>query len=662
MDIEKAFDSLDHIFLIQVLKKYGFGKKFIRWIETITNKQESCVINGGNTTQYFNLEKGARQGDPISAYLFIMALEVLFILIKNNASVEGLKIFDHTFLYSAYADDTTFFVKNVESVQEIIKVFNLFSKFSGLKPNVTKCEVSGIGVLKGVQMAVCGMKYINLKVDSIKILGIHFSYNELIAREKNFLRAISNIQGVLKLWRMRHLTTEGRIVIFKTLAISKIVYLALLTNTPNIIIDELEKIQKKFIWNNLTPKVKHETLRMDYKNGGLKNVDIRMKIASLQCSWIKRLYDNNFHTWKIIPNYLISKTFGNMFKFHPNLNFKKDILKQFPTFYRSVFNNWKTYFFNTPEIPSCILSEFLWFNQHIKINNESVYFTHFSEHDINFVYQLFDKNGTVKKWDIIQAEYKLDKCFHFQWCQLIYALPESWKKSIKLSKNSNNILLCNDHHITRKARMITVDKLTAKEIYINLISMTNCKPSSQIYFDNLFQKNVSACWDQIYILPRKVTVYSYMRYFQYKIINNILFLNKKLHIFGISETPLCSFCDTSDETTCHIFFECCKSQSLWTELRNYFLDDFSLPILSPQTALFGFLDFSEHEDLMLFNHILLVFKLYIYKSREEKTLHLKMLLSNIGDVKRIEKTIATSEKKMDKYKQKWRKTDHKISI
>ena len=66
---------------------------------------------------------------------------------------------------------------------------------------------------------------------------------------------------------MRQLTVEGRIVIFKTLAISKIVYLALLTNTPNIITDELKKIEKKFIWNNSTLKIKQETLRMAYKNG-----------------------------------------------------------------------------------------------------------------------------------------------------------------------------------------------------------------------------------------------------------------------------------------------------------------------------------------------------------------------------------------------------------
>ena len=67
------------------------------------------IINGGNTTKYFELQKGARQGDPISAYLFISCLEIVFLLIKANKRVKGINIFKHTYLYSAYADDTTFF-------------------------------------------------------------------------------------------------------------------------------------------------------------------------------------------------------------------------------------------------------------------------------------------------------------------------------------------------------------------------------------------------------------------------------------------------------------------------------------------------------------------------------------------------------------------------
>ena len=104
IDIEKAFNSLDHTLLISVLEKFGFGKSFIDWIKLFLNEQESCVINGGFITKYFKLEKGERQGDPVSAYLFILCLEILFMLIKNNKNITGIKLFENTFLYSAYAD------------------------------------------------------------------------------------------------------------------------------------------------------------------------------------------------------------------------------------------------------------------------------------------------------------------------------------------------------------------------------------------------------------------------------------------------------------------------------------------------------------------------------------------------------------------------------
>ena len=115
VDIEKALDSLDHTFVISVLKKFGFGNNFVSWIETLISKQESCTINGGNTTQYFHLERGARKiVNPILAYIFIFALKVLLFLVRNNKYIKGLNIFDHLFLYTAYADDTKFFLENKE--------------------------------------------------------------------------------------------------------------------------------------------------------------------------------------------------------------------------------------------------------------------------------------------------------------------------------------------------------------------------------------------------------------------------------------------------------------------------------------------------------------------------------------------------------------------
>ena len=91
--------------------------------------QKSYIINGGKTTKYFKLERGARQGDPMSAYLFILVSEKKNLFVKNNPKIKGLNIFKHVFLYTAYADDTTFFLKDRNSIIELINELNTFSNF-----------------------------------------------------------------------------------------------------------------------------------------------------------------------------------------------------------------------------------------------------------------------------------------------------------------------------------------------------------------------------------------------------------------------------------------------------------------------------------------------------------------------------------------------------
>ena len=78
MDIEKVFDSVDHTFLVAVSKKFEFGDDFIRWVRIILNRQESCIMNNGNSTGYFPLSSATRQGDPIYAYLFILVMEFFY--------------------------------------------------------------------------------------------------------------------------------------------------------------------------------------------------------------------------------------------------------------------------------------------------------------------------------------------------------------------------------------------------------------------------------------------------------------------------------------------------------------------------------------------------------------------------------------------------------
>ena len=83
-----------------------------------------------------------------------------------------------------------------------------------------------------------------------------------------------------------------------------------------LIINVLDKTQKHFMCNGLNSKVNNSTINNNYKNGGLRNVNIAAKISSLQSSWIKKLFNENFHDWKIVPLHVIHKSLGKKIVFH----------------------------------------------------------------------------------------------------------------------------------------------------------------------------------------------------------------------------------------------------------------------------------------------------------------------------------------------------------
>ena len=132
-DFEKAFDSIEHSFIISTLRAFGFGPDFIQWVRTFFKNVESCVMNNGRSTRYFLFQRGTRQGDPFSAYLFISALEILLIQIRENANIKGIIIDEMEIKLSAYADDGSFFVIDVQSLQLIFFMCNQFREFSSLK-------------------------------------------------------------------------------------------------------------------------------------------------------------------------------------------------------------------------------------------------------------------------------------------------------------------------------------------------------------------------------------------------------------------------------------------------------------------------------------------------------------------------------------------------
>ena len=435
-------------------------------------------------------------------------------------------------------------------------------------------------------------------------LGVFFSDGKNLQLENNFRKKILNIESILKMWRQRNLTPEVKIIIFKTLALSKITFLAQVLVIPNHIIDGLQRIQKYFLWNSSSPKVKHETICKDF-HGGLKNIDIKSKIISLQCFWIKKLYDERFHEWKIIPLTLIKNTFGECFIFHPNLNFNVS-LNWFPEFYINILYAWKNTFALLSLTPSCLRSQFLWFNKDIKINNKPLHFQDFLKKNINFVEHLCKPSGVFQSWSEIKSEYNLEGKMFYNWCQLSLAIPNQWKRIIKTTNDSCFNIVYLSHHLVKNNRIVALEKLHSKEIYSLIISQNMSTPTSQHYFKTLFP-HLNLDWKLVYLLPRILTKNTSLRAFQYKVLNIVLYLYLIFFQFKVSTTSLCSHCNQHDETVQHLSSKCNKVISLWAEIKLYFANNIKLIALCPQIVILGYTN-TDDGSFITQNLILLIFK------------------------------------------------------
>ena len=121
---------------------------------------------------------------------------------------------------------------------------------------------------------------------------------------------IKNLETALKIWKSRGLSLLGKIVIFKTLSITKIIFVSYLTTVPSDVIHTLKNINKNFVWDGKRQKIKHSTLINDYPDGGLKDIDIESKFKALHMSWLTRFHSDNTHPWMPFPKTLFFNTFS----------------------------------------------------------------------------------------------------------------------------------------------------------------------------------------------------------------------------------------------------------------------------------------------------------------------------------------------------------------
>ena len=131
--------------------------------------------------------------------------------------------------------------------------------------------------------------------------------------------------------------------------------------------------------------MKHTTLCNEYKNGGPKNVVIFPNITSLQYSWVKSLYSDNFHASKVMPLFIIKNYLLKIFLFHSNLRRKQKIAKKFPKFSEKILARWGRFLSCPPKVSSAVASKFIRYNEYLKSDNNTIYYRYFSQKSLNHI-------------------------------------------------------------------------------------------------------------------------------------------------------------------------------------------------------------------------------------------------------------------------------------
>ena len=504
IDFEKAFDSLNRKFLFQILHKFNFGTYFRQWIKTLYKNISSCVLNNGFTTNLFCVNRGVRQGDPLSPLLFILALETLTCYIRQNRNIQGLTINNEEIKLTLFADDMTCFLKDKLSYLHLFVTLKFFSRFSGLRVNDEKTELFAIGPQKLVRE-----EFYHKVCTSIKILGIYFDYHKPTRESSNFNSILKSIQKTLNMWKWRGLTLLGRIQIVKTFAIPKFMYKASLISISDDLIKDVNKLLYGFIWRG-NDKIKRTALINDIENGGLKMLDIQSMILSQRIITLKRYIEEYSNPWKTILDTFLGEV-GGKFILHCNFGTRK-LPIYLPDFYKECLEAWSD--LNTTNVVSYddVMNQTIWNNKHILIEKRSCFIKCLVDNGILKIGDLISNTGRFLESEKI-LRLQLSPILYFKLMGVINAIPNEWRLIIRQSQQHIYSPSSDTIQINIDGININLLKVNSKMIYNEFKRKKQTVPSAQIKLDNKYPE-LSVEWKKIYSLPFTVTLETKVREFQ----------------------------------------------------------------------------------------------------------------------------------------------------
>ena len=627
IDFEKAYDSLSFSFIKKCLNFFNFGPYIINWIDILLKDFSAVVNHCGNISQKMNICRGARQGDPIASYLFIISIEILAYKLRSDQGIKGFKVNNLVHLLEIYADDCSIFLEAEDlNLRNTLKILDNFFKISGLKISVAKTKAIWFG--KGHRNVHNLCPDIALDwVNKFRLLGVDFT-NNLVGMEINFDSKLEEIKKNFNRWIHRTLTVYGKIVVIKSLALSKLSHLALvLPDLSKNQIKEIEKLAFNFIWDNKPDKVSREHSKLAEKAGGLGMVDIKSFWMSLKFSWFRRALNTNAF-WPSILTAEVVKSVGYPVNISDILQLGPNMLARIGKTFKNEF--WKQIFCSvTPFMqgalfcyPEKILIAPIWDNPNILRNNKAIKksaYPNLSE-KLSTMADFFDpQTGTPlsriemeRKFDInFTEETHLEFQYILRIARRFLGLNDDYR--VPVFKPFQPLLI-NIANLSRKG-CSKYYRLIRKKINLN----TTLGDRETKWHQELNCILGTDYWNKVYSLTASIKNGNKMKFLQYQINRNSLFTNYKVNKFKNNISPFCSFCTGADENNqqyfehiSHLFYDCSFVFKLWQDVASWIRTfNFDIP-LEKKKIMFGI---QEQNISTVPNHLILYVKSYIWKSK-----------------------------------------------
>ncbi|GJS24646.1 RNA-directed DNA polymerase, eukaryota, reverse transcriptase zinc-binding domain protein [Tanacetum coccineum] len=305
VDFEKAFDSVRWDFLVDVLKKFGFGDRWCNWIKSCLCSSRGSILVNGSPTSEFQFQKGLKQGDPLSPFLFILVMESLHLSFQKvvNAGMFKGVILDNSLQLSHlfYADDVVFLGQWCESnLKIIVQVLECFFRASGLRINMHKSKIMGVAVENSkVSRAAADIGCMILKAP-FSYLGVKIG--DRMSRVKAWDEIINKLLCRLSKWKLKTLSIGGRLTLLKSVLGSLPIYYLSMFKVPTLVLNKMESIRSHFfngveLNDRKISMVKWESVLVSKEKGGLGVSSFFALNRALIFKWVWRFQTQRFSLW-----------------------------------------------------------------------------------------------------------------------------------------------------------------------------------------------------------------------------------------------------------------------------------------------------------------------------------------------------------------------------